>query len=219
MISITFKPGSTQKVRDAIKAKTPELVSALTIALNETMTDLMARVQAKLSGEVLQTRRGGGGLLGTVRMLPISRPRPGVLQGGVQGGGGPASAYAAVQEYGGTRIYDIWPGTVTGKSDKQALAFFPTGALGRSREPNFSQKPGGPKTGYVAGLRLYRKTGKGGGTLKPENYGKFADLGGVVVRHVVHPPLPERSYMRSALEEMRSEIIARMKSAIRQTIK
>jgi hypothetical protein len=32
MISITFKPGSTEKVRAAIKAKAPELVSNLTFA-------------------------------------------------------------------------------------------------------------------------------------------------------------------------------------------
>ena len=186
-------------MRDALKAKAPELVSNLTVALNETMRDLMARVQKKLTGEVLQNRRGGGGLLGTVRMNPATRLGA-LLRASVQAGGGPAASYARVQEYGGEKWYDIFP------VNKKALAFFPTGSQGA-----------GPK--HLQGLRLRKKSGKERGSLKPENYGKFAELGGVVVKHVRHPPLPERSFMRSALEEMRSDIIARLERAVRDTIK
>lgn len=212
MIRIEFKPGSTAKVRDAIKAKVPELVSNLTVELNAVMVDLMARVQRKLSGEVLQTRHGAGGLLGTVRTTPATRLGA-ILRASVQAGGGPAQAYAEVQEYGGRRAYEIFP------VNKKALAFFPAGSLGTSTQQNLFQRPGEASSGYLAGLRLYRKSGKERGTLKPESYPQFAELGGIVVKHVHHPPLKERSYMRSALEEMRSEIIARLERAVRDTIK
>ena len=210
-IHIQFKKQSDERVREAIKKKGAHLISALERALNETMRDLMARVQQKLSGEVLQNRRGGGGLLGTVRMLPAERFGS-TLSGYVTAGGGPASAYAEVQEYGGTRQYDIYP------VNKQALAFFPEGSLGSNPEKNLFSRSGIAESGRLRGLRLYHKQGEKRGTLKPENYQKFADLGGIVVKHVVHPPLPERSYMRSALEELRGEIIARIYDAAAKAI-
>ena len=159
-----------------------------------------------MSGEVLQSRRGGGGLLGTARTNPASRLGA-ILQASVQAGGGPAAAYGEVQEYGGRRVYEICP------VNKQALAFFPLGSLGSNPQKNLFPRSGKAESGYQRGLRLRQKSGERRGTLKPESYGKFAELGGVVVKHVHHPPLPERSYMRSALEEMRGEIIARIHEA------
>jgi hypothetical protein len=217
MIVIQFKRDSDAKVRAAIEARGPKFVSALTAESNATMADLLARVQQKLSGEVLQTRRGGG-LLGTARMNPTKRVGA-LLIGSVQAGGGPAAAYAQVQERGGRGPYEIYP------KNKLALAFYPTGSEGLS-EALRTAMPGQGKTGRLAGLQLRRDiraarrapvTERSSRKLK-NLYGDFASLGGVVVRHVTHPPLPERSFMRSTLEEMRREIVSRIYRAAARAI-
>ncbi len=192
MISVTFNSTDERAVAN-LKARRNQVREAMRRAMDKLMLELLRRVQQKLSGEVLQPRKGGGGLLGSAHAEP-STAIGSLIKGRVLAGGGLTSAYAGVQEHGGTRTYDIYPGIVTGKSDKRALAFFPGGSAG---------------SGATASIRraLYFRQGKRRGSLRPDKRQAFAGLGGIVVRHVVHPPLPERSYMRSSQEELRDHII------------
>jgi len=154
-------------------------------------------VQAKLSGEVLQQRSSQ--LLNSARKEP-TRVEAGKLVGKVQVGGGLASVYPAVQEYGGVKDpYDIYP------VNKKALAFFPSTSLGATSL-------------RIQGRALRFKLGKRRGSLRPTKYGEFAELGGVVVKHVSHPKLPERSYMRSSMREMRDTIIERLRARLQKEL-
>jgi hypothetical protein len=188
MIKITFPRQSDKRVAAAIRSKGPQLVSTLTKTMDELMFALMKRIQEKLSGEVLQAR--GSALLRSVNKRPTVATGT-TITGSVQAGGGAAGAYAQVQEEGGKRTYDIYP------KNKLALAFFPGGSEGAG-------------AGRIFGRRLYYKQGQRAGTLKPGTSSAFAGLGGIVVKHVVHPPLPQRSYMRSALNEMRAMMTSRI---------
>jgi hypothetical protein len=203
MIKISLK-ASDQRVKQAIENRRAQIRAALTAEMDRLMLELERRIQQKLSGEVLQSRRGGGGLLGSVhreKTIEIS----GRLVGRVTAGGGLASIYPIVQEKGGERTYDIFPGIVTGKSDKKALAFFPGGSLG---------------AGALAtqGRKLTFKLGARRGALRPQKYGEFSQLGGIVVRHVVHPPLVARPYMSTAQAEMRETIIARLRAVLAREV-
>ena len=83
----------------------------------------------------------------------------------------------ATQEYGGRGWYDIFP------VNRLALAF--AGAPG-----------GGSRiAGAVRGARFRTSAGR------------FSAGTRVFAKHVHHPPLPERSYLRSALEEERPAIV------------
>jgi hypothetical protein len=197
LIRLTFNK-SDERMVAALRAKGPQLRAQLQMTMDELMTDLLARVQQKLSGEVLKTHRGGGGLLGSARKIP-TQTTGSTITGAVQAGGG-LFWWAVVHEEGGKKRYDIFPGIVTGKSDKRALAFFPAGSEGAS----FG-------TTRMTSIRF--ATGKRRGQLKPKKYGTFAEAGGIVVRHVSHPPLPKRSFMATSLQEMTGEIIQRIYSA------
>jgi hypothetical protein len=56
-------------------------------------------------------------------------------------------------------------------------------------------------------------------TIVPVNKKALAFIMGgkqVIVKKVVHPPFPERSFMRSSLEEMNDEIVTELKATIRR---
>jgi hypothetical protein len=177
---------------------------AMMVEMDRLMLELERRIQQKLSGEVLQTRRGGGGLLGSVHR-EATKEIGNRLVGRVTAGGGLASIYPAVQEKGGTRTYDIFPGIVTGKSDKRALAFFPGGSLGAGALS-------------TQGRSLTFKLGKRRGSHRPSKIGEFGQLGGIVVRHVVHPPLPPRPFMSTSLAEMRETILERLRATLAREV-
>lgn len=179
----------------ALRARGPKILAAETKTLEELMLDLQDRIRRKLSGEVLVSHAGGRGLLGTVRKQPTVALGA-VLRGGVQAGGG-LFWWAIVHERGGEKEYEILPGAVTGKSDKQALAFFPTGSAGAG-------------FGRTAMTKLRFRLGKRGGSLRPGQVKAFGEAGGIVVRKVVHPPLKRRSFMESSLLELRGRIIQRV---------
>lgn len=194
MITISFN-GSDQRVVAALRAKGPKLLAAEARTLDILMLELQARIQQKLSGEVLQSHAGGGGLLGTVRKQPtaISGSR---VTGSVQAGGG-LFWWASVHEKGGEKTYEILPGILTGKSDKKALAFFPGGSAGAG-------------FGRTAMTKLRFAAGKRRGSLRPGQTQAFASAGGIVVMKVIHPPLPKRSFMATSLEELRGRIIEKV---------
>ncbi len=194
MIRLSFD-NSDQRVMLALRARGPKILAAEKRTIEELMLELQARIQRKLSGEVLQSHAGGGGLLGTVRKQPTTLSGA-MLHGGVQAGGG-LFWWAAVHERGGEKEYEILPGALTGKSDKQALAFFPAGSAGAS-------------FGRTATTKLRFRLGKRAGSLRPGQVKAFGAAGGIVVRKVIHPPLKRRSFMESSLEELRGRIIARV---------
>lgn len=197
MIRLTFNT-SDERVKAALQQRRTQVRAGLLEEMDRLMLELERRIQQKLSGEVLQTRRGGGGLLGSVhreKAVEIA----GRLVGRVTAGGGLASIYPIVQEKGGERTYDIYP------VNKLALAFFPGGSLG-----------GGALAAQGAQLRF--KLGTRRGSLRPAKYGEFANLGGIVVKHVVHPPLIARPYMSTAQAELRDQIITRLRARLRREV-
>lgn len=186
MIRLSFNT-TDRRVALALKAKGPQIVQAEARTLDKLMFELQTVVQRKLSGEVLKSHAGGLGLLGTVRKIPTAIIGD-HLVGGVQAGGG-RFWWARVHELGGEKTYTIEP------VNKQALAFFPGGSAGAA-------------FGTTAMTRLKFKRGHHEGELRPGRYGEFAAAGGIVVKHVEHPPLKKRSFMESALLELRSKIIS-----------
>ncbi len=194
MIKVSFG-GSDSRLTAALRAKSAKIEESLEVTLDQLMLALQRRVQQKLSGEVLQHRSGKA--LASVNKEPTVRDGSQIV-GRVTGGAGPAF-YLRIQEAGGTRTYDILP------KYKKALAFFPGGSLG-----------GGG--GFVP-LRhdilrsLYKRSGADRGSLKPSQYGAAASLGGIVVKKVVHPPLPARPSFRPSLIEMQSEIVEKLRKA------
>lgn len=190
MIRLTFDD-SDRRVASAFRERGTKIMSAVGKAMQEAMIELERRVQEKLSGGVLQTRRGAGGLLGSVREGTANDGNR--VVGYVQAGGG-IFWWAIVHEHGGTRAYVIVP------VNKQALAFFPTGSAGAS-------------FGATARTRLFFKLGAKRGQLRPNRSSEFGAAGGVVVKKVNHPPLPQRAFMRPSLDEMRARIVEKLFNA------
>lgn len=197
MINVTFN-ATDQRVIAALQSRRAKIRESMTAEMDRLMLELQRRIQQKLSGEVLQPRKGGSGLLGSVKREKTVEIA-GRLTGRVTAGGGLASIYPIVQEKGGTRTYDIYP------VNKKALAFFPGGSLG---------------AGALAlqGQKLRFKLGSRRGSLRETKYGEFAGLGGVVVKHVVHPPLLARPFMSTAMNEMRDLIINRLRAALYRAV-
>lgn len=194
MIRMAFN-NSNERLVAALRTKGPRLVEAETQTLDRLMLELQRVIQRKVTGEVLHSRRGAAGLAGSIHKDDTVQVA-GEIRGRVTGGGGPFW-WLSVHEKGGEKSYEILPGAVTGKSDKRALAFFPTGSIGAGfRE--------------TAMTRLRFALGKRRGELRPTRYGEFGEAGGVVVKRVEHPPLPKRAVMGPALEEMRGEIVRRV---------
>lgn len=191
MINVYFKT-SNEKVANALRSKAAPLAFEMYQTIDRLMLELQGRVQRKASGEVLKSHRGAGGLLGSIRK-ESTRLTNGKIIGRVKGGGGPFW-WLVVHEHGGQKTYEIFPGIVTGKSDKKALAFFPTGSEGTT-------------FGRSKLTRLRFASGHQRGQLRPKRYKEFHVAGGVVVKSVEHPPLPKRSIMKSSLDEMRDQII------------
>lgn len=197
MIHVAFKT-SSEKVARAIQARWPKLVENIRGSVDSSMLALQQRIQRKMSGEVLKSHRGGAGLIGSVHKQP-TQVNAGEIVGRVQAGGG-LYWWLVVHEYGGQKTYEILPGAVTGKSDKRALAFFPTGSTGS-----------GFKRTRLTSIRF--ASGKRRGELKPKKYSEFHQAGGVIVKRVEHPPLPRRSTLGASVNELRTEIISKIYQA------
>jgi hypothetical protein len=188
MIMLSFRGGTDVKIPEDLEAKRARIVASVNERTRELMAELVSRVRSKLSGEVLQTRTGK--LLGSVKTIEgMAGDR---VYGYVIAGGAGLGVYPDVHEYGGRDYYDIYP------VNRRALAFFPTGTLGSINR--------------IINVRY--KGGKKKGRIRPSKYQAFKDAGGIMVRHVKHPPALERSYMRSSLEEMRQRVIDEIREAI-----
>ncbi len=172
--------------------------NAIVQALAGKLTYLMLQLQQhivrdKLSGQVLHHRSGK--LAGSIVAYP-TEAQGSQLAGKVEGAGGPAW-YGQVHELGGRGPYDIYP------VNKKALAFFPQG---------YSAVEGGRQIlrGMLQTSNLRRRESA---------IASFRGSGGVVVKHVHHPPLPKRSFMVSGMEDMRPQIVSGLEQAMRQGLR
>jgi len=188
MFTLSFG-GSDGTTIEYIQEIKPRLILELVKTIDGQSTAMQARiVSQKLQGQVLHHRSGKLGA--SIRVIRATVDGD-IISGGVEGAGGPAW-YGVVQEKGGTRSYEIRP------VNKQALAFIPTGA--------------GLSLGAHRTLTRNLRVGK------PGAVNAFADAGGVVVKKVIHPPLPARPYMSTTLEEMRGQIYAAIEATATRTL-
>jgi hypothetical protein len=202
MITLSFGR-SDERLLEAMRAKAPKVRAFVREELDRLMLELQRLIMAKLSGVVLEHRTGK--LLGSIHKEPTVEVGD-TVTGRVTGAGGPAF-YGRVQELGGTRTYDILP------VNKLALAFFPGGASGGAG--NFAALYLGSRSAMTS-LRFAQ--GSQRGSLRPTAIAEFSGAGGIVVRKVVHPPLPARPFMSTSLEEMREAIIVRLRIAVGKAI-
>lgn len=168
--------------------------TAIIQALTSKLTNLMLRLQQhivrdKLSGQVLHHRTGK--LASSIVAYP-AQAEGSQLVGKVEGASGPAF-YGQVHERGGRGPYEIRP------VNKKALAFFPQG---------YSQVEGGRQ--ILRGMKQMGNLKRRGAAIA-----KFQEAGGIVVKHVTHPPLPKRSFMATGLEDMHAQIVEELRLALR----
>ena len=197
-IRITFD-GSDKLLAAAFRKQAEVIVARLTRQMNISMIQLQRYIVVeKMSGQVLHHRTGVAA--GSIRVEGVA-VSGNELMGSVVGGGGPAW-YLIVHEKGGTREYEIRP------VHKKALAFFPLASVGAAVQ---RMQPIGVGKGVLRGL--YRR-GNFGRELKPSKMATFGQMGGVVVKSVIHPPLPARPVMSTSLEEMRAKIVTDLRTAV-----
>ena len=197
MIELSFK-GSDQRLLASLKSKHDILFVNLTRQMNILSLKLLAVVQRKMSGEVLNQRTGA--LKASAHEVP-AKVDGDQLTGGVKWGAGPASAYAFVQEYGGKDWYDIYP------VNKKALAFFPSGTGSTTL-----------RSGRTINAREILNNMRNP-NLRARGIAQFSAAGGVVVKHVHHPPLPARPIGQPSLDEMHDQIIAGLQGAVNDSLK
>jgi phage gpG-like protein len=161
MLKIDFRGGTDQRVIQTLRSKPARVLEVLSVRLYQLMLQVSGKiVDTKLSGQLLN--RLSGKLSGSVRALP-TEVEGATLTGQVEAGAGPAGAYAASHEFGGSRPYEI-----------RAV---------RAR-----------MLAFVA-----------------DDAQRFA-------KSVIHPPMPQRSYMRSTLEESSEEIVSSLEEALREVV-
>ena len=198
MIEITFN-GSDQSLLASLKDKHDQLTTNLLRAMNIMLLKLQQRIQQKMSGEVLNQRSGD--LKDSVHVVP-AQVNAGDIAGTVRWGAGPSSAYAEVHEYGGKGWYDIYP------VNKKALAFFPSGAAGTTTL----------KSGRTISAREILNNMRNP-NMRARGIAQFSAAGGIVVKHVHHPPLPARPVGQPSLDELHDEIVGRLQGAVDETLK
>jgi hypothetical protein len=104
--------------------------------------------------------------------------------------GSPSFLIGKVHEYGGTQWYDIYP---------HEVLYEAAGLSGQGRISRHSREGFAPfEEGRLPHVLAW--TGADGGT--------------VFAKHVWHPPAEERSFLRSSLADMQSEINERLRNAV-----
>jgi hypothetical protein len=188
LIRISFAGDSGRRVLSVWKTRADTLEPRLAATMNMAMLRLQQVIQRdKLSGQVLNARSGK--LRASINVPPVEVSGS-TITGTVEGAGGPAW-YGQVHEAGGRGPYQILP------VNKKALAWLPQGATAMT------------PSGRLAGVQeIMRRTRAGSGSAL------FAAAGGVVVKGVIHPPLPARPFMAPALKEQTPEIVAALQKTL-----
>jgi HK97 gp10 family phage protein len=153
---------NAEEVARRMQERGTNAVTALTGAIDYFAVFLQRYViEEKLQGQVLQQRRGGQGLAGSIRTIDTTN-QGGLVEGGVTGGGGTAY-YGRYHEFGTEDPYTITP------KNAQALHFF------------------------LGGKEIFTKK-------------------------VIHPPIKERSFMRSSLAENKENFINKVREDLGQAV-
>lgn len=203
VIELFFKNASDTKVTKYLASYHAKIFENTVAMQRELMTELMTRIKAKLSGAVLAPRTGK--LKESVQLEDVVTTGEKVIGRVVVGEG--LGLYPLVQEYGGRKHYEITPRT------KQALAFFPTSALGAR-----SAKGKAAKLKHLGESQYFRRSLHKRGRLKPTKFTAFSKAGGIVVKRVEREPLPVRSYVRSSLAEMRDRMVEQIRVTISRSL-
>lgn len=192
MISADFQ-GTDVRVKTALKEKFPLILDLVRNKMDQLDLQLQQKIQnEKLQGQVLEHRTGK--LVGSIRFIKAKVDGE-VVEGGVEGAGGPAF-YGRYQNYGTEREYEIVP------RNKKALAFIPSGgkmivpmnkAMIRQTIRAFNSKQANVRAGA---------------------FKQFGNMGGVVVKKVIHPPIQKRNFMESTADEFKPEMTKGIAAAI-----
>jgi|SRR5277367_1852979 len=168
-----------------------EIQECMIRAMDKEIVDLVDYIVAnKLQGQVL--RRETGKLAASIKALP-SEFSAGTVIGSLQYGGGEAS-YGQSFEEGGQGAYPIVP------VNKKALAFFAGGGPV-------------PRSSSVM-ARIVRDMGSASASRRSSGIVRFGQLGGTVVKKVMHPPIPKMPFIKPSIDENRDKINQNLKTAI-----
>lgn len=194
MLTLSF--GSTgEDVSQRVQERFPRLVVELVKTVDRMNVIMQARiVRDKLQGQVLHHRTGK--LANSIRIFKAKYSND-VIEGGVQGAGGPAF-YGRYHEFGTTHSYEIKP--IHG----QALAFIPQGNVSLDEQRSIMRGIRN-KSGPMTKRQLSAQN-------KARN--AFTAAGGVIVKVVHHGPIQKRSFMQSTLDEMRDEIFNALQATV-----
>lgn len=191
MIQADFQ-GTDRTVPAELRRKMPGILEAVRMKMNMLDLQLQQKIQGeKLQGQVLQHRTGK--LAASIRVEEATVTGD-IVEGAVEGAGGVAF-YGRVQNYGGDRAYDIVP------VNKKALAFFGGGGPGPMMNKNIAR-------GIIQGFNAKSAAARAGA------HQQFGNLGGIVVKKVVHPPLPARNFMESTAEEFKPQMTKGLSDAV-----
>ena len=189
MIRVTISDNETE-VLNRLRNATARVLAGVRVQMDKEMLNLRRYiVREKLSGQVLHHRSGT--LIDSVQEL-TSEINGETVKGGVEAGGGPAF-YGVYFEEGGKGPYEITP------KNKKALAFMPADGMAPRNQAVVAQT-----------LRGLSK----GGSVKARAIEKFNALGGVVVKSVIHPPIPKLPFMGPSLNENAERIRINIRKAV-----
>jgi hypothetical protein len=197
IISSTFD-GSDMRVVRSLEKRRPIVLEAVRLKMDQLNTILMMTITTeKLQGQVLN--QVSGKLAASVRVIPAVVEGDKVT-GGVEAGGGPAF-YATIQNYGTTRPYEILP------VNKKALAFF--GGEGPTPRNKVVLRR------IIRGFNQGNRPAPLANFYKKRAFAAFENLGGNVVKKVIHPPIKARNFMESTAEEFQGEFVEGISEAAR----
>jgi hypothetical protein len=210
MINASFE-GSDQKIIEALGAKAPKITDALASKITFLMLMLQSKiVREKLQGQVLHQRTGK--LAGSI-VAYAAEMNGSSAEGRVEGASGPAW-YGRIHELGGQGAYEIRP------VNKKALAFIMGEAGASLRSGREVSKEGIGRLmqstsakNRTQGMRLFKKVAKA-----EFMAGSLLSSGSVVVKSVMHPPLPKRSFMVSTMEEERAYIVEELRKTLSEQV-
>jgi hypothetical protein len=196
-----------------LRGRGPILIKALSNKLN----NLGLRLQSKIRTEKLEggtpLHRRSGELSRSVQFFPTEASGS-RLEMRVEAAGATAF-YGRIHERGGRGTYEIVP------KNKQALAFgageFAVPLRGggvASKYQILKALSSRTESTHAYGARLARRA-----PMAEFEGGQMTSSGMVVVKKVVHPPLPARPFMKPAYEEMRPTIVSELQQTTNEALK
>jgi hypothetical protein len=103
-LKLSFDSAKLDALRDRLHEKQSQLIAALTVKTSAILFQLQAKIQAKLSGEVLKPQTGALRSSVTVEGPTVEG---GIIRGSVGVAEGPTSGYARIHTLGHSSVYEI----------------------------------------------------------------------------------------------------------------